>query len=65
LDPTSLGRAPQALVEALLALGWHVDLEPAHEALAALQAERLEGAVQVTFPEGAGALAHPQPAVPG
>jgi hypothetical protein len=27
--------------------------------------ERLEGTVQLTFPDGDGALAHPQPAVPG
>jgi len=26
---------------------------------------RMEDAVQVTFPEGTGAQAHPQPAVPG
>lgn len=54
-----------ALVDAVAALGWPVELEPGRDALVARAAERLEGTVQVTFPEGDGALAHPQPAVPG
>jgi len=54
-----------ALVDALTALGWPVELEPGRDAMLGCAGERLEGTVQVTFPEGDGALAHPQPAVPG
>ncbi len=61
----SSGSGVVALADSLVALGWPVDLEPRREALAARAAERLEGTVQLTFPEGDGALAHPQPAVPG
>jgi len=59
------GPGAAALVDALAALGWPAEVDPPRDALAAAGAERLEGTVQVTFPEGAGALAHPQPAVPG
>jgi hypothetical protein len=54
-----------ALADELRGLGWHVDLEPARDLLAASPAERLEGTVQVTFPEGDGELVIPVPAVPG
>jgi len=52
-----------ALVDSLGALGWQVD--PGRDALAAGAAGRLEGTVQVTFPEGDGELVIPVPAVPG
>ena len=61
----SSGSGVVALVDSLVALGWPVEIEPGREALGARAAERLEGTVQLTFPEGVGALAHPQPAVPG
>ncbi len=61
----SSGSGLVALVDSLVALGWPVEVEPGREALGARAAERLEGTVQLTFPEGGGALAHPQPAVPG
>jgi hypothetical protein len=54
-----------ALADGLGALGWPVELEPARDLLAAAGEARLEGTVQVTFPEGAGELAHQKPAVPG
>jgi hypothetical protein len=54
-----------ALVDGLTALGWPVDVDPGRDELGACAGERLEGTVQVTFREGNGALAHPQPAVPG
>jgi hypothetical protein len=54
-----------ALADGLRALGWPVELEPGRDALGARSAERLEGTVQLTFPEGRGELSHPQPAVPG
>lgn len=54
-----------ALVDSLAALGWHVELEPGREALASRAADRLEGTFQLTFPDGAGELAIPVPAVPG
>jgi hypothetical protein len=59
------GEGVVALVDWLESLGWPVELEPGRDALLACAGERLEGTVQVTFPEGDGALAHPQPAVPG
>jgi hypothetical protein len=54
-----------ALAGALEALGWAVELAPEREALQRHGAERLEGTVQVTFPEGDGELAIPLPKVPG
>jgi len=61
----SSGSGVVGIVDSLVALGWPVDLEPGRAALEACAAERLEGTVQLTFPEGKGALVHPQPAVPG
>jgi len=54
-----------ALVDELAALGWPIELRPARERLGALGDDRLEGTVQLTFPEGEGELKHPKPAVPG
>ena len=54
-----------ALVDSLGALGWQVEVDPGRDALAAGAAGRLEGTVQVTFPEGDGELVIPVPAVPG
>ena len=54
-----------ALVDALAALGWHVDVDPDRDALAGRAADRLEGTFQVTFPEGEGDLIIPVPAVAG
>jgi len=59
------GEEVAALGDALRARGWHVELEPDREALAARGRDRLEGSFQVTFPEGDGELAVPTPAVPG
>jgi hypothetical protein len=59
------GSGAAALVDLLTGLGWPVEAEPGRDALEACADERLEGTVQVSFPEGTGALAHPQPAVPG
>jgi len=61
----SSGSAVVALADSLVALGWPVEVEPDRVTLAASAAEQLEGTVQLTFPEGDGSLAHPQPAVPG
>jgi hypothetical protein len=61
----SSGSGVVGLADSLIALGWPVEVDPGREALGAQAAERLEGTVQLTFPEGDGALAHPQPAVPG
>jgi hypothetical protein len=61
----SSGSGVVALVDALAAVGWPVEIEPRRDALGARADERLEGTVQLTFPDGSGALAHPQPAVPG
>jgi len=61
----SSGSGVVALLDALAALGWPVEVEPGRDQLGASGDERLEGTVQLTFPEGGGALAHPQPAVPG
>jgi hypothetical protein len=54
-----------ALVDGLAVLGWAVEVEPAREALASRAPGRLEGTVQVTFPDGEGRLVIPTPAVPG
>lgn len=54
-----------ALLESLVALGWHVEVEPGREVLARRATEQLEGTVQLTFPEGDGELELPLPAVPG
>lgn len=59
------GTGVVALVDSLAKLGWPVEVEPGRDAMGARDAERLEGTVQVTFPEGEGALKHPQAAVPG
>lgn len=59
------GAAVAGLVDALAGLGWPTELEPRRDEVSARLDERLEGTVQVTFPEGEGALRHPQPAVPG
>jgi hypothetical protein len=61
----SSGSGVLGIADSLLALGWPVDVEPGREALDACASGRLEGSVQLTFPEGDGTLAHPQPAVPG
>jgi hypothetical protein len=61
----SSGSGVVALVDALAAVGWPVEVEPRRDDLGARSDERLEGTVQLTFPDGDGALAHPQPAVPG
>jgi hypothetical protein len=53
------------LVEELSALGWPVEVEPGRETLAGRAGERLEGTLQVTFPEGDGELVIPLPRVPG
>ena len=53
------------LARALEAQGWAVEVDPAPEALAARGSERLEGTFLVTFPDGDGELAIPQPRVPG
>src|SRR5512139_2786168 len=57
--------AVAGLVEELAALGWPVEVEPGREALAGRAGERLEGTLQVTFPEGDGELVIPLPRVPG
>lgn len=54
-----------ALVDSLGALGWQVEVDPGRDALAVRAGDRLEGTVQVTFPEGDGELVIPVPAVPG
>ena len=54
-----------SLLDALVALGWNVEVEPGREAIAGRASELLEGTVQLTFPEGDGELRIPQPAVPG
>jgi hypothetical protein len=59
------GAGVAALVEALEASGWSVEVEPDREALAVRAADRLEGTLQVTFPEGDGELRIPLPVVPG
>lgn len=53
------------LADALVALGWPVELEPPREALLARAGERLEGTILLDFPDGTGELAIPQPKVPG
>jgi hypothetical protein len=59
------GSGLAGLVDELAALGWPVEVEPDREALAGRTVDRLEGTLQVTFPEGDGELAIPLPAVPG
>jgi len=59
------GAAVPDLVDDLVALAWPVEVEPGREALSARGSDRLEGTVQVTFPEGDGALVIPLPKVPG
>jgi len=59
------GGAVPALVDELVALGWHVEVEPGREALSGREGDRLEGTLQLTFPEGDGELVIPVPAVPG
>jgi hypothetical protein len=59
------GSAVAGLVDELAALGWPVEVEPGREALAGRAGDRLEGTLQVTFPEGDGELVIPLPAVPG
>ena len=54
-----------ALVDLLAGLGWAVELEPERARLAEAGGARLEGTVQLTFPEGDGELVIPTPAVPG
>jgi hypothetical protein len=54
-----------ALLDALVALGWNVEVEPGRETFAGREAELLEGTVQLTFPDADGELRIPQPAVPG
>jgi hypothetical protein len=59
------GAGVVAVVDGLQALGWYVDLEPTRELLLERAADRLEGTLQLTFPEGDGALKVTTPAVPG
>ena len=59
------GGGVAALVDSLASRGWQVEVDPGREALAARAGDRLEGTLQVTFPEGDGELAIPVPAVPG
>jgi hypothetical protein len=59
------GAGVVALVDALAGLGWPIEVEPGRDALDACAGAPLEGTVQLTFPEGQGALRHVQPAVPG
>ena len=54
-----------SIADELAALGWPVDLDPPRELLATQPAARLEGTFQLTFPDGEGELAIPQPRVPG
>lgn len=59
------GAGVVAVVDGLQSLGWNVDLEPTRELLLGRAADRLEGTLQLTFPEGDGALKVVTPAVPG
>jgi hypothetical protein len=59
------GAGVVAVADALAGLGWSVEVEPTRELLAQRAADRLEGTLQVTFPEGDGELKIPTPAVPG
>lgn len=58
------GRAA-ALADTLAALGWDVEVEPGRSQLRLRAEAQLQGTVQLTFPEGDGALEIPTPAVPG
>ncbi len=59
------GSGVVALLDALAALGWSVEVEPAREAFAQRGSDLLEGTLQLTFPEGDGELVIPLPKVPG
>lgn len=59
------GAGVVAVVDALTALGWSVELEPARPLLLERAADRLEGTLQISFPEGDGELVVVTPAVPG
>ena len=59
------GAGVGALIESLTAQGWHVEVEPTPDVLAARAANRLQGTFEVTFPEGHGDLVIRAPAVPG
>ena len=59
------GAGVVAVVDGLQALGWNVELEPTRELLLERAADRLEGTLQLTFPEGDGGLKVVTPAVPG
>lgn len=54
-----------AVVDELAALGWIPEVEPARVLLLGRAADRMEGTLQLTFPEGDGSLKVTTPAVPG
>jgi hypothetical protein len=54
-----------ALLGELSSAGWSVEVEPDPGELAQAQERRVEGTIQVTFPEGDGELVIQTPAVPG
>lgn len=54
-----------ALVDALAALEWTVELRPSREALSGRAGEVLGGTLHLTFPEGDGELRIRVPDVPG
>lgn len=53
-----------SLVDSLVALGWHVDVDLDREALAERTSDLLAGTFHLTFPECDGKRATPAPAVP-
>jgi hypothetical protein len=59
------GAAVSRIAGELAGLGWSVELEPTPELLASRAADRLEGTLQLTFPQGGGELKITTPAVPG
>jgi hypothetical protein len=59
------GREVLSLLDALEALGWGVDVHPDREALARRAGDLLGGTLQLTFPEGDGALGLRTPGAPG
>ena len=59
------GAAVVAIVDALSTLGWCTEVEPERVLLLQRAADRLEGTLQITFPEGDGELKVVTPAVPG
>lgn len=59
------GAGVARIVDDLVALGWSVELEPTLELLRVREADRLEGTLQLTFPQGSGDLKVTTPAVPG